>query len=138
MIDKIFDNPFWPFLMVGFLFVVMTCSSIYERAAIQVDGTVVGREVVCQQPANNRCVTNYTLRRTADGSLYNYSAGPTNESLSSDLRVGAFVEKWRWHLIYKVDGNEVDDFPVLLFVGMLLMGFFAIGLWGVKMIYKSY
>ncbi|MFS2035285.1 hypothetical protein ACEN8I_14790 [Polaromonas sp. CT11-55] len=129
MTDGKYTNPFLAFLILGLMFLGMACSEIYGRASIEADGLIVGREVVCQQPKNNRCATNYLLKRTADNSLYSYSAGPVDQSLSSELGVGASVRKQRWHLKYEVNGKEVDDFPVLFYVSLLAIGFFAIGLW---------
>ena len=137
MTDGKNTNPFLAFLIIGLTVTGMACSEIYERAALQVDGLIVGREVVCQQPKNNRCVTNYSLKHTANNSLYTYSAGPTEQALSSELGVGTFVNKQRWHLSYEVNRKEVDDFPVLFYAGLLLIGLVAIGLWFLKAVSKS-
>lgn len=125
-------NPFLAFLIIGLIVAGMACSEIYERAALQVNALIVGREVVCQQPKNNRCVTNYSLKDTADNSLHTYSAGPTEQALSTELKIGSSINKQRWYLSYEVNGKEVDDFPTLFYVGLLLMGIVAIGLWFLK------
>lgn len=125
-------NPFIAFLILGAILVVMSCSEIYARASIEINGTIINKEVVCQQPNNNRCVANYLLRSVSDESQLTYSAGPTNQSLSRDLPIGAKLKKNKWKLSYEVDEKVVDDFPITFYLGLLAIGLLSIGVWLLK------
>lgn len=125
-------NPLIALLIFGVIVVVMACLEIYERASIEIDGLIVGSEVVCQQPKNNRCVTKYQFKGVVDKAQFEYSAGPTESSLPHDLAMGASVKKHRWELTYEIDGKPVDDFPTLFYVGLVAIGLFAVGIWGIK------
>ena len=83
---KLCANPKVALLILGVIVVVMASSEIYGRSSIELEGLIVSREVVCQQPKNNRCVTNYQLKSVADNTQLAYAAGPTDQSLSSELR----------------------------------------------------
>jgi hypothetical protein len=125
-------NPFIAFLIFGAILVLMSCSEIYGRALIEIDGIIINKEVVCQQPNNNRCVTNYLLRPVFGESQSSYSAGPTDQSLSRDLPVGTKLKKKKWGLNYEIDGKVVDDFPIFFYAGLLVIGLLSIGIWFLK------
>ena len=129
---KLRENSLVALLILGVVVVVMASSEIYGRASIGFEGVISSREIVCQQPKNNRCVTNYILKAVPDGTQLAYEAGPTVRALSSDMPVGALVKKDRWKLAYEVNGHVLDDFPAPLFAGLLAIGFTAIGIWAFK------
>lgn len=125
-------NPFIALLIFGAILVTMSCSEINERALIEIDGKIVNKEVVCQQPNNNRCVANHLIDSVSGESQSTYSAGPTDQSLSHDLPVGARLKKKKWQLGYEVDGKAVDDFPITFYAGSLMIGLLSIGGWFLK------
>ena len=122
-------NSLIAFLIVGIILVVMSGSEIYGRASVEVNGKIVNKEVVCQQPNNNRCVANYLISSDLGKNQSIYSAGPTDQSLLRDLPVGTVLKKKKWELVYEVDGKTIDDFPITFYVGLIAIGLFAIGVW---------
>jgi hypothetical protein len=102
-----------------------------QRLWIAVDGTVVSAETT----TSNRTVTRYVLR-TRDGQQMEYVAGPTDYSLPRRLPVGTVLHKERWRLSFVRDGREVNTFPILFYVVLVLGGLglevFAYRLWKLK------
>jgi hypothetical protein len=125
-------NPFIAFLILGAVLVMMSGSEIYGRGSIEIEGKIINREVVCQQPKNNRCVTNYLISSGSGQNQSVYSAGPMDESLSRDLLIGTTLKKRKWALVYEADGKIVDDFPIIFYSGLLAIGLMAIGIWFFK------
>jgi hypothetical protein len=99
------------FAVVAWLF---AGSEIYQRAAIELNGTVVSSETSCMQPANNRCATQYIVE-APDRSRHTYIAGPT--------------DKDEWQLSYSINGREVNDFPVVFYSTILMLGLMC-AVWG--------
>ncbi|MBI3803845.1 MAG: hypothetical protein HY282_08800 [Nitrospirae bacterium] len=92
---------------------------IMGRAQIDVSGTILESSTLCEQPSNNRCVTNYTIQSDMDGSSIRYSAGPNDQSLNpprGTFPSGTAIQKHRWSLKYSVNGKVVDDFPLVLYL----------------------
>ena len=123
-------RPYVALILLGFVFAVGTASEIYGRAVIEVAGHVAAEETKCQEPQHNRCVSIYVLR-AGDESTTAYSAGPTDQSLRRYLPVGTTIEKHKWKLTYRINGAEVDDFPLFFYCGIfgLGVGAFAWGLY---------
>lgn len=121
-------RPYLALTLLGVLLAVGAASEIYGRASINVVGQVATDETRCQKPQHNRCVTSYVLR-AVDGSTTAYSAGPTDHSLRRYLPVETTIEKHRWQLTYRVNGVEVDDFPILFYCGLFWSGVGAFA-WG--------
>ncbi len=96
-------------------------SEIYQRAAIELKGTIVSSNTTCMQPWNNRCATTYVVRAD-DGSQYAYIAGPTDKALRRRLPVGTVIVKDRWAFLYSLNGQRIDDFPILFYSGLLALG----------------
>ncbi|MBC3883806.1 hypothetical protein [Undibacterium griseum] len=125
-------NPFIAFLMFGAVLVLMSISEIYGRASIEIDGVVINQEVVCQQPSNNRCVTNYLIKKNSVESQIIYSAGPTDQSLPRNLPVGAELKKEKWKLKFELNGKIINDFPIDFYIGLFVIGMSGIVTWFVK------
>jgi len=109
----------WIGLLLVF-FLLVPATSGFQRAWLAVEGTVVAKDLLCQQPQNNRCATTYTLASGKANSKY--VAGPVDYALSQDIPVGAVVKKTRWELGYTVNGKHVDDLSIL---PSFLFGFIA-------------
>jgi len=103
-------------------------SEIYGRAAIELNGTVVSSETSCMQPANNRCATQYRVEAPG-GSGQTYIAGPTDKSLRRRLSVGTVINKDKWRLSYAINGQAVNDFPVVFYSSILVLGLMS-AVWG--------
>ncbi len=108
-------------ILVAVLMWLFAGSEIYQRAVIDLDGTVIYSATSCMQPYNNRCGTTYLLR-ARDGSEQRYDAGPTDKSLRRRLPVGTVLMKKKWALSYAVNGREVRDFPLAFYAGVLGLG----------------
>jgi len=107
----------------GFL---LAGSEIYQRAEIELDGTIVSAKTNCMQPQNNRCATEYVVE-AIDHSRKTYVAGPTDKSLRRWLSIGTSVVKRKWAMDYFIDGKHVDDFPIFFYSGVLIFGACFIG-----------
>ena len=107
-------------LAFGVLFWIFAGSEIYNRVAVDLDGTIVSSETTCMQPYNNRCVTVYVIEG-ANHLLTTYAAGPTDSDLVRRLPFGTKIVKHKWLLGYTVDKTQVNDFPVVFYFGMLAL-----------------
>ena len=103
-------------------------SEIYQRAAIELIGTVVSSETSCMQPQNNRCATEYVVEAN-DHSRKRYIAGPTDKALPRRLPVGTAILKNKWALAYSVNGEEINDFPIVFYTGLLVFGLCCVYWW---------
>ncbi len=119
------------FLVAAFMAWMLAGYPIYTRLAIAVNGTVISSQVTCVQPRKNRCVTRYVVRST-DGTQTNYAAGAADGALQRDMPVGTVISKARWSFAYFLNGERVDDFPVVFYSGLILLGVLCIGLWVVR------
>jgi len=108
-------------ILIAVLLWLFSGSEIYQRATIELNGTIVSSTTTCMQPWNNRCATEY-LVKAHDGSQQSYVAGPTDKSLPRRLSVGTVVVKRRWALSYSLNGRQVADFPIFFYSGLLILG----------------
>ena len=107
--------------VAGIIFFLLGASEIARRLIIEVAGEVVEKEVSCSKPFNNRCVARYVILSKEGGRLF-YSAGPNDHSLSRRIEIGNIVHKRKWEVDYLVNGNRVNDFPVLFYFLMVVFG----------------
>ena len=101
-------------LSFGVMMSLLAASEIYQRAAIQLDGTISSSKTSCVQPENNRCATVYVVE-DHNGSKTEYVAGPTDHSLLRRLPVGTEIVKSKWSLNYSIDQKLNRDFPTKLY-----------------------
>ena len=118
-------NSSTTFRTVGPLVVALGVSGffldeIYQRAVIELHGTVLSSETRCTQPENNRCFTTYVVRDDT-GNLQSYVAGPSDRALQRRLPAGTIILKNRWSLRYSIDGRAVNDFPIVAYGGVILL-----------------
>lgn len=109
--------------------ILMSIYEVYGRAEIEVDGVIIKSEIVCQQPNNNRCVTNYLVKQILGERQTIFSAGPTDLSLPRDLPIGTALKKEKWKLNYELNGKTINDFPVYSYVGMFVIGIISFAIW---------
>lgn len=103
-------------------------SEIYQRAAIELNGTVVSSNTSCMQPQNNRCATEYVIEGSKQSRI-TYIAGPTDKALPRRLPVGTVIVKDKWALAYSINGQHIDDFPIGFYVALLVFGLCCIWWW---------
>lgn len=96
-------------------------NEIYQRAVVELSGTVTLSETTCVQPYNNRCSTKYVVTGE-NGSYATYVAGSSDASLERYLPVGTLVNKRKWSLVYSVNGKQISDFPIKFYDGVILVG----------------
>jgi hypothetical protein len=108
-------------ILIALLIWLFAGSEIYQRATIELNGTIVSATTTCMQPWNNRCATAYIVK-AQDGSRHAYVAGATDKALPRRLAVGTVVVKRKWALSYFLNGRQVDDFPILFYSGLLVLG----------------
>ena len=115
-------------LMMAVVLWLFAGSEIFQRADVELNGTVVSSETSCMQPANNRCATVYVVE-SQDRSRHTYIAGPTDKALPRRLPVGTVIGKAKWALSYTVNGKEFRDFPVGFYSGILGLGLLLAAWW---------
>lgn len=115
-------------LLIAVLLWLFAGAEIYQRAAIELHGKVVSAITTCVQPVNNRCSTSYIFE-ASDRSQQVYVAGPTDKALPRRLPVGTVVVKDRWALSYSLNGRQVDDFPIMFYSGLLVLGLGSAAWW---------
>ncbi len=115
---------FFAFPILGALF---SGGELYQRASIELNGTIVASDTTCMQPQNNRCATEYIVENAAH-SREKYIAGPTDHSLPRRLPIGTTVAKEKWSLSYRLNGRETDDFPLQFYIGAFVVSV-CVGWW---------
>jgi len=103
-------------------------NEIYQRAAVELNGSVVSSETSCMQPQNNRCATKYVVEGH-DHIRATYIAGPSDKALPRRLPVGTEIVKAKWALAYSINGQQINDFPIVFYAGILLLGPCCAGWW---------
>jgi len=103
------------FSLWGFGLVYISASSILSRALIEVDGRIIESTRTQYQPdvpytANYFCT--YIVEPNNGGDSIQYVAGNNDSSLSRDLAVGTQIEKKKWEIKYKLNGEIIEDFPI--------------------------
>jgi hypothetical protein len=102
-----------------------------SRLMTNVEGTIISSQDIPYPLAPARHGTEYTLR-TTDGGNARYIAGATDASLPRDIPVGTYIKKQRWHLTYECNGQEIDDFSLPVYTGVLFAAVACL-IWGVKL-----
>lgn len=113
-------------IIVAVLLWLFAGTEIYQRAVIELNGTVVSSETSCIQPQNNRCATEYVIE-APNHSRIMYIAGPTDKALRRRLPVGTKIVKAKWALTYSINGQRINDFPIFFYGGLLVLGLCCVG-----------
>jgi len=105
--------------------------TLYPRLVTDIEGTVVSVKDIPYAPAPARYGTEYIFRNSG-GRTSQYTAGPTDASLSRSMPVGTYIRKQRWHFSYERNGQQVDDFGLYFYVALLAI---AVGslVWGARL-----
>jgi hypothetical protein len=82
--------------------------NLWKHLMTDVEGTVVSAQDIPSRFAPTEHATGYQLRGPV-GWTFQYVAGTTDASLPSNIPVGSYIKKQRWHLSYKKDGEQVND-----------------------------
>ena len=96
--------------------------AVFLRLIISVDGTVISKETKCNKHYNNRCVTTYTLKSNENSGIFTYLAGVSDDTLSSDIKVGSTIDKKRCRINYLVDGELRRDFLTWVYIPIAIFG----------------
>jgi hypothetical protein len=117
-------KPFLAAACFGAFALIFAVREVYNRVAIDVHGKIIVSATTCVQPSNNRCSTRYIIEN-ATQHRSEYVAGPTDSSLRRRLAVGTSLEKSKWALAYKMDGQPINDFSTTFYeiVGSVGFGF---------------
>lgn len=108
-------------ILVALVFSGVGAMAIWQRLQIDLEGTIVARQDSLQSRETHGPTTVYRLQRS-DGSVTSYTATTNDPSLPRTLPIGASVAKRRWELAYAVNGQPVNDFPLMGYVGFLAAG----------------
>jgi hypothetical protein len=97
----------------------------WYRLQTEIEGKVVARQDIPKTPENHGPIVVYTFERS-DGARDEYTAPIGDGPLPQNLPVGAFLVKRKWELGFTLNGERVDDFPI---IGSLML--MSVGLAGV-------
>src|SRR5215207_5070777 len=95
-------------LLISFALITLGFGTMWARASLSLEGTIVQSDTVCDSSTHARCSTTYVISN-GQGTI-TYIAGPNEQSLQRSLPVGTTIKKQPWHLVYVVNGVIVDDF----------------------------
>jgi hypothetical protein len=95
--------------MLGF-----TVYNGWSRLATDIDGKVIARQELPKTPQNHGAKTVYTFEHR-DGTHSEYTADGNDASLPQTFPIGASLVKRKWELGYTLNGQRVDDFPIIGF-----------------------
>jgi hypothetical protein len=94
------------FGIAGVMGLIFTIASFSQHLWSEIDGVVQSKQVVCEQPLNNRCTEVYVIR-TPDGSSRSLELSGYGFR-SEEFEVGKQIRKEKFELAYVVDGKRVD------------------------------
>ena len=109
------------------IFFTFGCAGLWQRLAIDIDGTVTARQDLPQISSSRGPTTRYVFKQS-DGTIREYIATRYAPSLPMTIPIGAHVTKRNGETFYFVDGQRVEDFSVRVYVIALSVGIaFLIG-----------
>ena len=88
--------------------------TVWQRLALELDGTVIARREIPQTWASHGPATAYVVRG-ADGRGHDYVSGGNDASLPGNIPIGTGIEKHKWALSYSLNGVRIDDFPIYFY-----------------------
>jgi hypothetical protein len=129
---RLFFLFFGLFILWGFGF-----HTVWARLMMDVHG-VVTSSIDDPYRGASRYATTYNIC-SDDGRSMQYVAGPTDAALARSLPVGSRVEKSRWELDYRVDGQR-RSFPIGFYAVFIALGVWlvAVGISGLLGIWPRF
>ena len=120
-------NPPLMFRGVFILWVIgllaFSLATIWQRAKLDLDGTIQSREEKRDPSGPHRYYTIYTIHPATGRDSFQYVAHGNDSALPRDLSIGARIAKRRWHLSYSIGDQVVDDFPRVFYWSVAGAGF---------------
>jgi hypothetical protein len=117
--------PQFPIYLVIGLFGVGALGSggnmFWDRLQTEIEGKVVARQDIPKTPQNHGPIVVYAFERS-DGARNEYTAPPGDGPLPQNLPIGAFLVKRKWELGYTLNGERVDDFPIIFSLIFMSIG----------------
>jgi hypothetical protein len=96
-------------------------NGLWHRLRLDVEGQVTARQDFPQTRYTHGPQTVYSLQRN-DGSTFEYVATRVDPSLPRTIPIGAYIAKREWDVSYLLNGERVDDFPIIAYVVFLVVG----------------
>jgi hypothetical protein len=96
-------------------------NGLWHRLRLDVEGKVTARRDFPQTRYTHGPQTVYTLQRS-DGFIHEYTATQVDPSLPRTIPIGAYITKREWDMSYLLNGERVDDFPIVAYVVFLVIG----------------
>lgn len=125
--DYIDSRYLWvTILIVGLWFTYWGARNILIGVTAEIEGRIVSAQMTCPQPENSRCETKYIIESTNDGLRTEYIAYAGGLTISHLLHPGSVVSKHIGNLHYEVNGNQIDNFPLINALISICIGFVVI------------
>lgn len=125
-------------LMWGLPLLYFAIVPIWQRSQIEIAGRVLQRTAQPYDPSNPaRIYIVYLLEPLNGGSTYRYIATPSDTTTilyNQSPAVGALIQKDKWHLSYRINGQLIDDFPLGFQVTLGVIGLGLVGLGFVRIL----
>jgi hypothetical protein len=96
-------------------------NGVWLRLQIDLEGKVTARQDFPQTRYTHGPTTLYTLLK-GDGTIREYTATATDPSLPRTSPIGAYVMKRKEELFYFLNGERIDDFPLIGHIVILCVG----------------
>ena len=103
-------------ILFGLNMFFFSFSEFYQRANINIHGTVLKSSTKCSGEYNNRCSTTYIVSSDDQTTDDVYIAGANDHSLSMNIPIGSTLSKNKWEIGYKVNESYVLDFPIKIYL----------------------
>jgi len=98
----------------GVLMIYFSVSTIFSRALIEVNGTIIKTKkepYFPDQLRETRYACIYTIESSSGDGTIQYIAHQNDITLAQDLPIGTRIEKKKWEITYKLNNEVIEDFP---------------------------
>lgn len=110
--------------IVGLLFFL---GALFNQLNFECDFSILSIETKCQQPLNNRCIYEYSVK--SKSGLLSKIGLDGNLFVSEDLAVGKSIQKNKFSFVYQVDGKRTNWTFANYYLGIFFISILAFGLW---------
>jgi len=115
-------------LFLGVVGILLCVHGLYCEMFLDYNMRIMGIQIVCEQPLNNRCRSLYSIQRT-DGTQETITTLYGSMFRDSEIVPGNTIKKAKFSFEYEVNGEKVGWAYAGHYLLVLLLSLIAIGLW---------